>query len=56
MQRVAEEQRATPRAREALEMASPRTAKFMLERFGLTDESTEDERCLLINPAVWERT
>ena len=38
---------------EALEMASPRTAKFMLERFGLTDESTEDERCLLINPAVW---
>jgi len=38
---------------EALEMSSPRSAKFMLERFGLTDESTEDERCLLINPAVW---
>ena len=38
---------------EALEMSSPRSAKFMLERFGLTAESTEDERCLLINPAIW---
>ena len=34
-------------------MASPRSANFMLERFGLTKESTEDERCLLINPAIW---
>ena len=25
----------------------------MLDRFGLDDKSTEDERCLLINPAVW---
>ena len=38
---------------EALEMSSPRSAKFMLDRFGLDDKSTEDERCLLINPAVW---
>ena len=38
---------------EALEMSSPRSAKFMLDRFGLNAESTEDERCLLINPAVW---
>jgi len=38
---------------EALEMSSPRSAKFMLDRFGLNDESKEDERCLLINPAVW---
>ena len=37
---------------EALEMSSPRSAKFMLDRFGLNDESKEDERCLLINPAV----
>ena len=34
-------------------MSSPRSAKFMLDRFGLNAESTEDERCLLINPAVW---
>ena len=38
---------------EALEMSSPRSAKFMLDRFGLNDESKEDERCLLINPAIW---
>ena len=38
---------------EALELASPRSAKFMLDRFGLDSESKEDERCLLINPAVW---
>ena len=38
---------------EALEMSSPRSAKFMLDKFGLNAESTEDERCLLINPAIW---
>ena len=38
---------------EALEMSSPRSAKFMLEKFGLNADSTEDERCLLINPAIW---
>ena len=25
----------------------------MLDKFGLNAESTEDERCLLINPAIW---
>ena len=34
-------------------MSSPRSAKFMLDRFGLNADSTEDERCLLINPAIW---
>mmetsp|Transcript_31082 Transcript_31082/g.75545 ORF Transcript_31082/g.75545 Transcript_31082/m.75545 type:complete len:1826 (+) Transcript_31082:341-5818(+) len=38
---------------QALEMSSPRSATWMLERFGLTPDSGEDERCLLINPAVW---
>ena len=37
---------------QALEMSSPRSASWMLERFGLTATSGEDERCLMINPAV----
>ena len=34
-------------------MSSPRTAAYMLDKFGLDAESLDDERCLLINPAVW---
>ena len=34
-------------------MSSPRSAAWMLERFGLTADSGDDERSLLINPATW---
>ena len=38
---------------QAMEMATPRTAAFMLDRFGLKPDAGEDERCLLINPAIY---
>ena len=38
---------------EALEMGSPRLANSMLQLFNLTEESKDDERCVLINPAPW---
>ena len=37
----------------AMEMATPRTAAFMLERFGLSPDAGEDERCLMVNPAFY---